>query len=102
MNAKQAKEQALETKKQMETVVQIRKDEQHEGEVKVLTSHFNTKIEEAVKKGHLSVGDIVFPINRFTDEVIREVGDSFKRDGYNVSLEKHNAYQNMKFSISWN
>lgn len=101
MKASDAKQAALDNKKKLDETHQIRKDDRQRNDVATLLSHFHTSIQEAVNKGNLSTPEIQFPVDRFTDEVVREVATKLRDDGYNLVQNKHNAFQMTKFQISW-
>lgn len=101
MNAQDAKKQAEANKAQIAENVKIRIDKAKLDNVESLMLHFRIQIGEAVKKGLMTTAEISFPVDRFTDEVIREVSDQLKADGYNLSMNKHNAFQTVGFTINW-
>lgn len=101
MNAKEAKERALANKEKIEDIKTKRTDSAFQTEVKLLHTHFMTEVERAVKKGHLYTQDITFPSERFSDEIIREVAQILRDDGFHLNMDKHNAYKTTKFSITW-
>jgi len=101
MNAADAKKAALTNKKQMEDNLKLKQQKAKNADVILLLNHFNTKIEEAVNKGRLSIDVVEFPIDRFSDDIVREVAEHLQIEGYRLSMEKHNAYHTIKFNIGW-
>lgn len=100
MNAQDAKKQAELNKAQMSENIKIRKDEANLANAKVLMEHFRNEINDSVKKGLLTVS-LEFAVDRFSDEVVRDVAAELRLDGYNVNMEKHNAFQKVKFTVNW-
>lgn len=101
MNASEAKKQAELNRDQMKENVKIREEKAKLANVDVLLNHFKSEISTAVKAGLLSTKAIEFPIDRFTDEVIRAVSQELNDEGYTLSSEKHNAFKTCKFMVSW-
>jgi hypothetical protein len=101
MNAQEAKKKALENKKEMEETSKLRKEKSFNVDVNLLLNHFHGKIKQAVDKGRLAIDPVEFSVDRFSDDVVREVASDLKEDGYHLVMEKHNAYQKVKFTISW-
>lgn len=101
MDAATAKKLALKNKENIDTSLEIKKEDLFSSEVKLLHGHFKVKIEEAVKKGHLSTDPIKFDGDRFSLDVVREVNALLKLEGYSLQKEHHNAYNKVTFQISW-
>lgn len=101
MNAAEAKKQAELNRDQMKENVKIREDKAKLANVDVLLNHFKAEIATAVKAGLLSTKACEFPIDRFTDEVIRAVSQELNDEGYTLNSEKHNAFKTCKFTVSW-
>jgi hypothetical protein len=101
MNAKEAKEQAMLNNSQMKENVKIKEEKARLANAEVLLKHFRDNINTAVKAGLLTTAGMEFDIDRFSDEVIRAVSEELRDEGYTLHKEKHNAYQKMKFTISW-
>jgi hypothetical protein len=101
MNAKEAREKALSNKAKIQENRDVRMNNTFQSEVKLLHSHFMNKVDEAVKRGQLVTEGMQFPSDRFSDEVVREVAQMLRNDGYHLTMDKHNAYQTTKFTVSW-
>jgi hypothetical protein len=105
MNAKEAKAQA---EKHVKTQAETRKlqiETQKNENVTLLYTHMCNKIDEAVALGKLSTDaagiDIKFPDDRFTDDVISDVVNMLRQNGFNVNKIHHNAFKTIKFDINW-
>lgn len=101
MNAAEAKKLAAANKKQMEENVKIRHEKVEKADSALLYKYFHDKIDETVKKGLFSVSGMSFDGDRFEPTVITDVTLLLRDEGYFLSMEKHNAYNKLTFSISW-
>jgi hypothetical protein len=105
MNAKEAKAQAHLNKTHTEEAKRIREEKLKNSDVALLYKHLHDKIESAVAEGKLSTSSagqtIEFPHERFSNSIINEVADLLRAEEYNLSMTTHNAYNKIKFEISW-
>lgn len=101
MNAKEAKALAEINKKQINENLAIREEKSKNVDASLLVKCFHDKIEDAVKKGHTSTENISFPMDRFSDEVIRRASEVLSDDGFNLEMNKHIAFKTLSFKISW-
>ncbi len=105
MNAQEAKALAALNKKNAEETVKLRTEKLKNADSAILYKHFSDKIDEAVKAGKPSTsaaGQIIeFAADRFANDVITDVVNALRAENYNVTMEKHNAYNKLRFEISW-
>lgn len=105
MNAKEAAAKASINKKHTEDTIKLKKEDLRAKDVALFYAHLHEKIETAVNAGKLTTKDaglsIEFPADRFQDGIIQEVVTKLRGEGYSVSMDKHNAYNKLRFEISW-
>lgn len=101
MNASDAKKLATTHKTRTEEDRKLKQEEAIDKDVELLLGFFRDKIEDAVKKGHLSIPKEQFPIDRFADDVLREVATILRKEGYSFHMDKHNAFHMVAFNIGW-
>lgn len=105
MNAKEAKALADKHNESVAAQKKIRQENQESADVNLLYNHLCDKVEQAVKAGKHSTEsagiEIKFPQERFANEIISDVVNKLRQDGYNVNKETHNAWKTIAFTISW-
>lgn len=101
MNASQAKKAAQTNKQRTEEERESKKHDARAADIDLLLGEFHKKIDEAVEAGKLSTDKLSFSNTRFHESVITEVVTALRAEGYYVTMDKHNAYQTLKFTVGW-
>lgn len=101
MTADEARKLATKNKERMKKAFDIEKRDAFQGDVESLVNHFKAQINDAVERGSLKTKEISFPSDRFSDEVISEVNNLLKKDGFNLTMVKNHAFNKTAFSITW-
>ncbi len=106
MNAKEAKAAATLNKKHKEETQKAKINDVIGKDIAILYKHFSDKIDTAVNSGHISTSSagqaLEFAGDRFDNKVITTVVDKLREEGYNVTMNKHHAYNKLIFEVSWN
>lgn len=101
MTAAEAKKLAANNLKQIEELKLVKKNDLLEQQCQSLREYFETKMDKAIKEGHFYTDPMEFELGRFPDDVVRVVAQELKDKGFYVQSEKNNAFQRVKYTISW-
>lgn len=100
MNAKDAREKVEKLNSMQADKLKLQQEIQYEDQVNHLYKHFKNKIDEEVQARKFSV-ETTLGENMYNNEIVTDVVNKLKKDGYQVQKETHNAFKTVKFIISW-
>jgi len=100
MNAKEAREKVEKMNAAHTEKLKLQRATQHSDDVEHLYKHFQDKIEKEIEQRKFSV-EMTLTDNMYSNEIISEVVNKLRKDGYQILKETHNAFKTIKFNISW-